>query len=91
MPEEPKQARSRLASEEREKRAPTAKADGNREALENLAAAADRREASPEAILLWRPRTAEGRRARAANTVLRDAPIDLMIRNALNSLTQSSD
>ena len=91
MPGEPKIARSGQASEERERRATTAKAEGNREAFENLAADAKARTANHETILQRRARTVEGLRATAANTVVRNVPIDLMIMDTRISFTQPGD
>ncbi|HEV7225264.1 MAG TPA: SPFH domain-containing protein [Pirellulales bacterium] len=84
MPEELKKMMSRQASAEREKRATITKAEGDREASANLAAAAKTMAASPGAMQLRTLQTIDGLGPTASNTVLLALPIDVM--DALNSV-----
>ena len=86
MPEELKKMMSRQASAEREKRATITKAEGDREASANLAAAAKTMAASPGAMQLRTLQTIDGLGPTASNTVLLAVPIDLM--DALHSVTR---
>jgi regulator of protease activity HflC (stomatin/prohibitin superfamily) len=83
MPEELKKMMSRQASAEREKRATITKAEGDREASANLAAAAKTMAASPGAMQLRTLQTIDGLGPTASNTVLLAIPIDVM--DALNT------
>lgn len=85
MPEELKKMMSRQASAEREKRATITKAEGDREASANLAAAAETMAASPGAMQLRTLQTIDGLGPTASNTVVLAIPIDVM--DAINSFT----
>ena len=78
MPEELKKMMSRQASAEREKRATITKAEGDREASDNLAAAAKTMAASPGAMQLRTLQTIDGLGPTASNTVVLAVPIDVM-------------
>lgn len=83
VPDELRKMMSRQASAEREKRATIIKADGDREAAENLAAAAKTMAASPGAMQLRTLQTLDGLGPTASNTVVLAVPINVM--DALNS------
>ena len=87
MPEELKKMMSRQASAEREKRATITKAEGDREASTNLAAAAKTMAASPGAMQLRTLQTIDGLGPTSSNTVVLAIPIDVM--NAMNSVSRS--
>jgi len=78
MPEELKKMMSRQASAEREKRASITKAEGDREASINLAAAARTMAESPGAMQLRTLQTIDGLGPTASNTVVLAVPIELM-------------
>lgn len=78
MPEDLKKMMSRQASAEREKRATITKAEGDKEAAFNLAAAAMTMAASPGAMQLRTLQTIDGLGPTASNTVVIAVPIDLM-------------
>lgn len=78
MPEELKKMMSRQASAEREKRANITKAEGDRDAAINLAAAAHTMAASPGAMQLRTLQTLDGLGPTASNTVVLAVPIDVM-------------
>jgi regulator of protease activity HflC (stomatin/prohibitin superfamily) len=78
MPEELKKMMSRQASAEREKRATITKAEGDREAAVNLAAAATTMATSPGAMQLRTLQTIDGLGPTASNTVVLAVPVDLM-------------
>ena len=78
MPEELKKMMSRQASAEREKRATITKAEGDKEAATNLAAAAMTMAASPGAMQLRTLQTIDGLGPTASNTVVIAVPVDLM-------------
>jgi len=78
MPEELKKMMSRQASAEREKRATITKAEGDREAAVNLAAAAATMGASPGAMQLRTLQTIDGLGPTASNTVVLGIPLDVM-------------
>jgi regulator of protease activity HflC (stomatin/prohibitin superfamily) len=78
MPEELKKMMSRQASAEREKRATITKAEGDREAAVNLAAAAQTMGASPGAMQLRTLQTIDGLGPAASNTVVIAVPVELM-------------
>lgn len=86
MPEELKKMMSRQASAEREKRATITKAEGDREASTNLAAAAKTMAASPGAMQLRTLQTIDGLGPTASNTVVLAIPIDVM--DAVRSLSR---
>jgi regulator of protease activity HflC (stomatin/prohibitin superfamily) len=78
MPEELKKIMSRQAGAEREKRATITKAEGDKLAAENLAAAAAIMGASPGAMQLRTLQTIDGLGPSASNTVLLAVPIEFM-------------
>ncbi len=78
MPEELKKMMSRQASAEREKRATITKAEGDKEAAINLAAAATTMATSPGAMQLRTLQTIDGLGPTASNTVVLAVPIELM-------------
>ena len=78
MPEELKKMMSRQASAEREKRATITKAEGDKEASVNLAAAARTMAESPGAMQLRTLQTIDGLGASASNTVVLAVPVELM-------------
>ena len=78
MPEELKRMMSRQASAEREKRATITKAEGDKEASINLAAAARTMAESPGAMQLRTLQTVDGLGPSASNTVVVAVPIELM-------------
>lgn len=78
MPDELKKMMSRQASAEREKRATITKAEGDRDAATNLAAAAMTMAASPGAMQLRTLQTIDGLGPTASNTVVLAVPIDIM-------------
>jgi regulator of protease activity HflC (stomatin/prohibitin superfamily) len=86
MPEELKKMMSRQASAEREKRATITKAEGDREASDNLAAAAKTMAASPGAMQLRTLQTIDGLGPTASNTVVLAIPIDVM--DSVKAFTQ---
>lgn len=78
MPEDLKKIMSRQASAEREKRATITKAEGDKLAADNLAAAAKTMAASPGAMQLRTLQTIDGLGPTASNTVVLAVPIDIM-------------
>lgn len=78
MPEELKKMMSRQASAEREKRATITKAEGDKEAAFNLAAAARTMAESPGAMQLRTLQTIDGLGPTASNTVVIAVPINIM-------------
>ncbi|MBF0492365.1 MAG: slipin family protein [Deltaproteobacteria bacterium] len=78
MPEELKKMMSRQASAEREKRATITKAEGDKEAAFNLAAAATTMATSPGAMQLRTLQTIDGLGPTASNTVILAVPVELM-------------
>jgi hypothetical protein len=78
MPEDLKRIMSRQAGTEREKRATITKAEGDRLAAENLAAAAATMLASPGAMQLRTLQTIDGLGPTASNTVVLAVPIEIM-------------
>jgi regulator of protease activity HflC (stomatin/prohibitin superfamily) len=78
MPEELKKMMSRQASAEREKRATITKAEGDKEAAINLAAAALTMAQSPGAMQLRTLQTIDGLGPTASNTVVFAVPMDLV-------------
>jgi regulator of protease activity HflC (stomatin/prohibitin superfamily) len=78
MPEELKKIMSRQAGAEREKRATITKAEGDKLAAENLAAAASIMSSSPGAMQLRTLQTIDGLGPSASNTVLLAVPIEFM-------------
>lgn len=78
MPEELKKMMSRQASAEREKRATITKAEGDKEAAVNLAAAAQTMATSPGAMQLRTLQTLDGLGPTASNTVIFAVPMEFM-------------
>ena len=78
MPEDLKKMMSRQASAEREKRANITKAEGDKEAAVNLAAAALTRADSPGAMHLRTLQTIDGLGPSASNTVVLAVPVEMM-------------
>ena len=78
MPEDLKKIMSRQASAEREKRATITKAEGDKLAADNLAAAAMTMAASPGAMQLRTLQTIDGLGPTASNTVILAVPIDIL-------------
>ena len=78
MPEELKKMMSRQASAEREKRANITKAEGDKEAAVNLAAAARTMSESPGAMHLRTLQTVDGLGPSASNTVILAVPVEMM-------------
>src|SRR5271170_6703245 len=87
MPEELKKMMSRQASAEREKRATITKAEGDKEAAFNLAAAATTMATSPGAMQLRTLQTIDGLGPTASNTFVIAVPIDLI--DAVQALTKN--
>ena len=69
---------SRQASAEREKRATITKAEGDREAAVNLAAAASTMAQSPGAMQLRTLQSIDGLGASPSNTVLLAVPVEVL-------------
>ena len=86
MPEELKKMMARQASAEREKRATIIKAEGDREAAINLAAAAHTMAESPGAMQLRTLQTIDGLGPTASNTVVLAVPVNIM--EAVDQLSQ---
>ncbi len=78
MPEDLKRIMSRQAGAEREKRATITKAEGDKLAAENLAAAAMTMSTSPGAMQLRTLQTIDGLGPTASNTVVLAVPIEIM-------------
>ncbi len=78
MPEELKRMMSRQASAEREKRANITKAEGDKEASINLAAAARTMAESPGAMQLRTLQTIDGLGPTSSNTVVLAVPIEIL-------------
>jgi regulator of protease activity HflC (stomatin/prohibitin superfamily) len=78
MPEELKKMMSRQASAEREKRATITKAEGDRDAAMNLAAAAKTMAESPGAMQLRTLQSIDGLGPTASNTVVLAVPIEIL-------------
>ncbi|HEY5037949.1 MAG TPA: SPFH domain-containing protein, partial [bacterium] len=87
MPEDLKKMMSRQASAEREKRATITKAEGDKEAAVNLAAAATTMATSPGAMQLRTLQTIDGLGPTASNTVVIALPINII--DAIDALTVS--
>lgn len=78
MPEDLKKMMSRQASAEREKRATITKAEGDKMAAINLAAAAETMAKSPGAMQLRTLQTIDGLGPSPSNTVVLAVPVDIM-------------
>ena len=78
MPEDLKRIMSRQAGAEREKRATITKAEGDKLAADNLAAAAALMKASPGAMQLRTLQTIDGLGPTASNTVVLAVPLEIM-------------
>lgn len=91
MPEDLKKMMSRQASAEREKRATITKAEGDKEAAVNLAAAARTMNESPGAMHLRTLQTIDGLGPSASNTVVLAVPMEAMeILTNLNDVIRAS-
>jgi regulator of protease activity HflC (stomatin/prohibitin superfamily) len=84
LPEDLKRVMARQASAEREKRATITKAEGDREAAENLAAAATTMATAPGALQLRTLQSLDSLGSSSANTVVLALPVELT--NALASV-----
>lgn len=78
MPEDLKRMMSRQASAEREKRATITKAEGDRDAALNLAAAAQTMAESPGAMQLRTLQTLDGLGSSPSNTVVLGVPVEVL-------------
>lgn len=78
MPEDLKRMMSRQASAEREKRATITKAEGDRDAAINLAAAAQKMTESPGAMQLRTLQTLDGLGSSPSNTVVMAVPVEVL-------------
>lgn len=78
MPEDLKRMMSRQASAEREKRATITKAEGDRDAALNLAAAATTMATSPGAMQLRTLQTLDGLGSSQSNTVIMAVPVEVL-------------
>jgi regulator of protease activity HflC (stomatin/prohibitin superfamily) len=78
LPEDLKRVMARQAAAEREKRANITKSEGDREAAENLAAAAQKMSESPGALQLRTLQSLDTLGSSAANTVVLAVPVDVM-------------
>ncbi|MEZ0325154.1 MAG: SPFH domain-containing protein [Fimbriimonas sp.] len=78
LPEDLKRVMARQASAEREKRANITKSEGDREAAENLAAAATTMATAPGALQLRTLQTLDSLGTSAANTVVMAVPVEVM-------------
>lgn len=78
LPEDLKRVMARQASAEREKRATITKAEGDRDAAENLAMAAKRMAESPGALQLRTLQTLDGLGPSNANTVVFAVPVEVL-------------
>jgi regulator of protease activity HflC (stomatin/prohibitin superfamily) len=78
MPEDLKRMMSRQASAEREKRATITKAEGDREAAINLAAAAKTMTESPGAMQLRTLQSLDGLGSSPSNTVVMAVPVEVL-------------
>lgn len=84
LPEDLKRVMARQASAEREKRATITKAEGDREAAENLAAAATTMATAPGALQLRTLQSLDSLGSSSANTVVLALPVELT--NALQAV-----
>jgi regulator of protease activity HflC (stomatin/prohibitin superfamily) len=78
LPEDLKRVMARQASAEREKRANITKSEGDREAAENLAAAATTMATAPGALQLRTLQTLDSLGSSAANTVVMAVPVEFI-------------
>lgn len=78
LPEDLKRVMARQASAEREKRATITKAEGDRDAAENLSQAARTMATSPGALQLRTLQTLDGLGSSQANTIIFPLPMELM-------------
>jgi regulator of protease activity HflC (stomatin/prohibitin superfamily) len=86
LPEDLKRVMARQASAEREKRATITKAEGDREAAENLAAAATTMASAPGALQLRTLQSLDSLGSSSANTVVLAVPVELT--NALAAVPE---
>jgi regulator of protease activity HflC (stomatin/prohibitin superfamily) len=78
LPEDLKRVMARQAAAEREKRANITKSEGDREAAENLAAAAQKMATAPGALQLRTLQTLDSLGGSASNTVVMAVPVEVM-------------
>jgi regulator of protease activity HflC (stomatin/prohibitin superfamily) len=92
MPEDLKRMMSRQASAEREKRATITKAEGDREAAVNLAAAATTMATSPGAMQLRTLQSLDGLGSSPSNTVVLAVPVEVLeaLRNTPAALVRGA-
>lgn len=86
LPEDLKRVMARQASAEREKRANITKSEGDREAAENLAVAAETMARAPGALQLRTLQSLDSLGSSQANTVVMAVPVELM--NTLGAITE---
>jgi regulator of protease activity HflC (stomatin/prohibitin superfamily) len=99
LPEDLKRVMAREASAEREKRATITKAEGDAEAANNLAAAAERMAKAPGALQLRTLQTLDSLGVSPSNTVVLAVPIEMMqsqlvgpaLTTALNAAEQKAN
>jgi regulator of protease activity HflC (stomatin/prohibitin superfamily) len=89
LPEDLKRVMARQASAEREKRATITKAEGDREAAENLALAAQKMATSPGALQLRTLQTLDSLGTSPSNTIVLAVPVELS--NALKAVPELAD
>ncbi|MCW5938232.1 MAG: SPFH domain-containing protein [Fimbriimonadaceae bacterium] len=89
LPEDLKRVMARQASAEREKRATITKAEGDREAAENLAAAAQKMAASPGALQLRTLQSLDSLGSSPSNTIVLAVPVELT--NALSAVPKLAE
>jgi regulator of protease activity HflC (stomatin/prohibitin superfamily) len=89
LPEDLKRVMARQASAEREKRATITKAEGDREAAENLAAAAKMMATSPGALQLRTLQSLDSLGASPSNTIVLAVPVELT--NALTAVPKLAE
>ncbi len=89
LPEDLKRVMARQASAEREKRATITKAEGDRDAAANLAAAATTMATSPGALQLRTLQALEGLGASPSNTIVLAVPVEVLeALRAIPAITQ---
>lgn len=89
LPEDLKRVMARQASAEREKRATITKAEGDREAAENLAAAAKMMATSPGALQLRTLQSLDSLGTSPSNTIVLAVPVELS--NALSAVPKLAE
>lgn len=89
LPEDLKRVMARQASAEREKRATITKAEGDRDAAQNLADAARTMALSPGALQLRTIQALEGLGSSSSNTIVMAIPVEVL--NALKAVPELAD